>query len=122
MIDVAAGALSPEQSRDLEALMAEGVAQRSEAMTLLGCKQTKLDEFIAEGVLPAFRLGRNVVIPRVAIKKLLTSLPPAEISWRSRQRRKPDQEAQKKEARPARRKRERDPRTGRLVYVDDAAA
>jgi excisionase family DNA binding protein len=122
MSEVSAAALSLEQSKELEALMAEGVAQRPEAMTLLGCKQTKLDEFIAEGVLPAFRLGRNVVIPRVAIKKLLTSLPPAGISWPSRQRRKADQEAPKEEARPARRKRERDPRTGRMVYVDEGAA
>lgn len=92
----------------LEALMAEGVVQRADACSMLGCGHTSLDGLIAEGKIPAFKRGKTLVIPRTAIRRYLATLPPAEINYARKPRDRAAEAARRDEAKPAaRRKRAR---------------
>ena len=47
----------------------------TEAAQLLGVGRTLAYDLVARGVLPSVRLGRRVVIPRLALDELLTVVP-----------------------------------------------
>lgn len=49
-----------------------------EAAEILGVHPNTVRKYIARGVLPCFRLGRRVLIPRVALERLLSANTPSE--------------------------------------------
>lgn len=53
----------------------ERFISRVRAATVLDCSVQLIDKYIREGKLPAYRLGRKVIVRRLALLQLLREVP-----------------------------------------------